>query len=845
MRAIPWQAAAFLLLVVSAGCTKSSDPAVPLPVRVTVSDNEVLANGTNSVTVSVTDPAGGPITVTTDRGTFPGGVQTATVAGAAGTLALTTCDASTTSGCAGTVHLSAAGAGTAAARTLTFGTLASLCPANCAVDPGCATLACTRSGGGAGVCSSTVPSACLSASACTPSPAGATTETDCADGVDNDCSNGTDGADPVCEGRPCQAGSSTLVWKAGVCTDVTAGLGIKLTPARTRLPANGTTTTAVVVEATSGTAPVAGVAISASATLGTLAPATATTGADGTATFTFTSSASVGVATITASLVDAPTIRQSATITMPRLGSFQLGTNPGPLQHPVMGARGSAWNEAGWIQVQVLDDVGDPYPDGLAVRFEHRPLGGSALLDPAAATASCPAATCVAHVSATTSGTAAADSAGLASASLASGTLAGTLAVTASASAAGVSIAADLPAPTVIGAKASGANFSVVCSPRNLPALAETDCAISLVDAPFSCEALVKDRFSNVLGTATQVVFVAEASAVGLATATPAYDGTVNSAQAGLGVAVQSFSTLGAGLPFDVAPVAGEPSVVDAIGLDGCGPRTRNPRDGVVTVIAIADGEEAFFDANGNGTFDAGEPFVDLGEPFVDEDDDGQHDAGEWFLDVDGDHAYTPANGTWDASTKLWTQTVVVFTGQATTLDAGAGLLGTRIADLPLADACAPTPAPTPFDLAVAVPPATVGETASYAVIASDLNLNFLTTGTAYAAAAAPAAADVTVTYGGLPSYADLHGFDYRFWPCADGGAGACAAQCKATGGPYPCQMRPAISNYSCGVAALASVTAADVPTAADLVFTVDVPWNVFGAARTQHVVAAVPGVAR
>ena len=172
MRAIPWQAAAFLLLVVSAGCTKSSDPAVPLPVRVTVSDNEVLANGTNSVTVSVTDPAGGPITVTTDRGTFPGGVQTATVAGAAGTLALTTCDASTTSGCAGTVHLSAAGAGTAAARTLTFGTLASLCPANCAVDPGCATLACTRSGGGTGVCSSTVPSACLSASACTPSPAG-------------------------------------------------------------------------------------------------------------------------------------------------------------------------------------------------------------------------------------------------------------------------------------------------------------------------------------------------------------------------------------------------------------------------------------------------------------------------------------------------------------------------------------------------------------------------------------------------------------------------------------------------------------------------------------------------
>jgi hypothetical protein len=187
---------------------------------------------------------------------------------------------------------------------------------------------------------------------------------------------------------------------------------------------------------------------------------------------------------------------------------------------------------------------------------------------------------------------------------------------------------------------------------------------VSWVDAPFTCAALLKDRFNNLLGTSTQVYFASEAAAVGQVAWTTAYDPAAQaSEQQYLGTATQIFQTLGAGLPFDVAPLASEPMVTHD--LDGCGVRGHNPRDGVVTLVAIADGEEAFFDANGNGVHDppnaggtGGEPFVDQGEPFVDQDDSGAWEPGEWFQDADGDLAYTPPNGVWDAQTHQAVQVI-------------------------------------------------------------------------------------------------------------------------------------------------------------------------------------------
>jgi hypothetical protein len=841
MKARAWPiAAAFSLLVTFPGCKKEEEP-TPLPafVGITASAGSVVANGTSSVTLTVTDTGGGPVTVTTTRGTFSTGGQTASVTGALGTLTLVTCNAATDTTCAGEAVVTATSASGSSSTSITFGTLASTCPTSCSADPGCAGMTCNLAAGGTGTCSSTTPSTCVAAAACTPNPVGATTETSCEDGQDNDCNLDTDCDDATCDGQQCQTGSPTYLCVSGACTDTTSGLAIEVTPDRTRLPPNGTSSTSVVVAVTGEGAPLPGMDVTISTSLGTLSATTGTTGADGTTTFTFTASSTPGVATLTATV--ASTITATATITMPGLGSLQIPETFA--QHAVMGAKGSGWNELGSIQVQVLDETGNPYPDGLAVRFEHRQLGGSTLGAPLTAdTATCTAAAgCVGYLGAVSSGGAAQET-GLASAMLQSGTVAGTLTVTATAAVGGVTRSATLPTVAVVGARANGANFSLVCGPRNVPALAETDCAISLVDAPFTCEALLKDRYNNLLGRATQVIFASEAASVGQVATTPAYDPTQDpSSQPDLGVALQIFNTLGAGLPFDVAAVAPEPSV--SHGLDGCGTRTHNPRDGVVTLVAVADGEEAFFDTNGNGSYDAGEPFVDLGEPFVDQDDDGARGPGEWFLDVNGDSAYTARNAQWDAMAKIWTQTVVVYTGQPATLAAPASTyLGMRWADSTFADACTATAAAPPFAVhpSQTGPPEVAATSQEYYVVASDMNLNQLDAGTAYQVTVEQGT--VEAIYYGFLSYADDLGLFYRYWPCDQ--TGACASQCRSTGAALPCVMTPSISGFGCGIAASVVITGGSQPDlgGAAVDWSVATPYDVYGTGKTSLAVRRLWG---
>ena len=72
------------------------------------------------------------------------------------------------------------------------------------------------------------------------------------------------------------------------------------------------------------------------------------------------------------------------------------------------------------------------------------------------------------------------------------------------------------------------------------------------------------------LGAATQVLFMSEASRVGQVAVTPQYDPTSLTQQAQLGSAVGLFGTLGGYLPADVPPVAGEFSFQH--GADGWNP---------------------------------------------------------------------------------------------------------------------------------------------------------------------------------------------------------------------------------------------------------------------------------
>lgn len=118
----------------------------------------------------------------------------------------------------------------------------------------------------------------------------------------------------------------------------------------------------------------------------------------------------------------------------------------------------------------------------------------------------------------------------------------------------------------------------------------------------------------------------------------------------------------GASEPVDTEPISGEPSRADELGQKP----TRNPRDGLVTLLFYVKGEEGFDDLNSNGKLDANEYFYDIGEPFLDVDDDGLYNElkGDRLLkDINGDGSYTEPNGRYDEETYVWTVFKILWSG--------------------------------------------------------------------------------------------------------------------------------------------------------------------------------------
>jgi hypothetical protein len=72
---------------------------------------------------------------------------------------------------------------------------------------------------------------------------------------------------------------------------------------------------------------------------------------------------------------------------------------------------------------------------------------------------------------------------------------------------------------------------------------------------------------------------------------------------------------------------------------------------GRTTVLATAIGEESFTDINGNGYYDVGEPFKDLGEPYRDDNENGAYDLGEYFLDFNHNGVRDAPDGTFKGIT--------------------------------------------------------------------------------------------------------------------------------------------------------------------------------------------------
>jgi hypothetical protein len=514
-------------------------------------------------------------------------------------------------------------------------------------------------------------------------------------------------------------------------------------------------------------------------------------------------------------------------------------------QYDVLGARDSGYQEQSLLTFEVRTAYGKPFPAGLRVSFSHESQGQSFIGMPPVCNATSPNSPIVCKAEATT------DETGLVQVLLTSGDRFAVLSVRAEATSGGVTRHVVAGGFTVIGAKPNGAHFSVDCRPYNVPALTVHDCLYSRYAGTartVDCTATVGDRHGNLVAVPTLVSFLSEAGEIVPAAFTPAFDPR-SSALAGQAVGV--LDVYGAPLPYDVDPID-----VGALAHEtrvenfnyGCGARTTNPRDGLVTVIALVEGEEGFVDENFNAKYDLGEPWIDLGEPFLDVDDDGVrdtdlnrdgvHDDGEWYLDVDGDGIWSGPNGRWDASTVLWTEHRVLYTGYPLRATDGTGNeLFTRFytAGVPPS----PTP-PAPEFLVHKGPPPT---TAFYDVFFTDQHLNQLGPLSsfdisAFAGNVTPSLSPVTHTADSLGTtftymYCDtdqsapnVRNGPWRTGNCADGPADQA---CRTT----PCYLAPEVGRaFLYGNRGVASIKCAEIgPDVVQVHATVDNVTTLFSIA--------------
>jgi adhesin/invasin len=320
----------------------------------------------------------------------------------------------------------------------------------------------------------------------------------------------------------------------------------------------------------------------------------------------------------------------------------------------VIGLKGSGQTEVSVIVFNLKDINGKPVADGTAVSFSMSGPSGGKLPDNGGEY--------IGDLDSTPTQATGSTASGSVSVNLHSGSVSGIVRITASTDiGSGTTISAVSTAVSIGGGIPSAAHFTVSTDQYNLAGLA-------FVNKTANITATLADRFGNYnVLTGTSVSFYAESGAVNRSATTDAK-----------GIATSPFRTQ-APDPAHVDCQAWETSLITTLNaryglaVPACTKDTAHPRNGWASIMVAVRGEEAFDDRNGNGIYDAGEPFTDTQqEAYIDKDDSGARNDGtgsapfEEFIDDNGNGSYDGANGVWDSNKTIFQNITLLITGGPT-----------------------------------------------------------------------------------------------------------------------------------------------------------------------------------
>ena len=337
---------------------------------------------------------------------------------------------------------------------------------------------------------------------------------------------------------------------------------------------------------------------------GSTANAVSTT--TGTAALTYTAHGCSGPDALTATAaVNGQTLTATGSISVAAaaIGSIQFkSASPASI-----GLKGTGLGETSTVTFQVLDSTGNPRPNA-AVTFTLSTSVGGIGLQPATATS-------------------AAD--GTVQTVVSSGTQHTSVRVTASIASPALSTQSGILTVTT-GLPASGAFSIAVGKPTYLGGASAPACgnveAYNQDGVTVPITVRLADRYNNPAPDGTSVAFTTAGGHIDGSCTTPSSKASPNDGTC------------------SVNWVSANPRPTPS----STPPASVNGRS---VILATAIGEESFQDTNGNGFWDTGEPFSDLGEPYRDDNENNAYGSGEYFLDFNQNGMRDPGSGTFKGIT--------------------------------------------------------------------------------------------------------------------------------------------------------------------------------------------------